>query len=394
MLPEALSNDVCSLKPGEDRRTMTVDMLLDDAGKVVRTEVYPAIIRSRARLTYEQAQEAIEGSANALGFVSGELREALIERICRLSAFGKKRSAARAAAGGIDFDTTEAKVQLDDEGAPIRVVIRQRTDATQLIEEAMIAANEAVARYLRDAGFPCVYRTHDKPSRESLAGLVPVLQEFGWFDNADDDAFVAGNPHVIAKVLAACEGRAEGALVTTLVLRSMKRALYEAELGEHYALASEAYAHFTSPIRRYPDLVVHRMLKAQLFGRPEKFDQEVSNLAWIAEHSSAMERVAEKAEAESQEVKIIELMETQVGKTFSGMIAGVATYGLFVRLDNTAEGMVEMADLGREYFALDPVRHTLTGSDSGKQYRLGKHVAVRLVEADRRTRTLRFKLVK
>ena len=134
------------------------------------------------------------------------------------------------------------------------------------------------------------------------------------------------------------------------------------------------------------------MLKAALFGRPQRFDQEVSNLAWIAEHSSEMERVAERAARESQEVKIIEYLEAYVGQTFSGMIAGVATYGLFVRLENTAEGMIETADLGREYFALDPVRHTLTGSDTGKEYRLGKHVAVRLVEADRRTRTLRFRL--
>ncbi len=257
----------------------------------------------------------------------------------------------------------------------------------------MIAANEAVACFLRDAGFPCIYRVHEKPSRESLDGLVPVLQEFPWFKSIDADAFVAGNPQVINQVLEACCGRGEAPLVTTLVLRSMKRAVYSAELDGHYALASDAYAHFTSPIRRYPDLVVHRMLKAALEGRPEKFDQEVSNLPWIAEHSSEMERVAERAARESQEVKIIELMESHIGESFSGMIAGVASYGLFVRLDNTAEGMIDIGDLGHEYFVLDPVRHTLTGSDTGKQYRLGKRVAVRLVEADHRSRTLSFKLV-
>ena len=174
----------------------------------------------------------------------------------------------------------------------------------------------------------------------------------------------------------------------------MKRALYEPELDVHYALASEAYVHFTSPIRRYPDLVVHRMLKAALMGRPQKFDQEVANLPWIAEHSSEMERVAEKAARESQEVKIVELMETCIGQTFSAMVAGVASWGLVVRLDNTAEGVVEIEDLGREYFVLDSVRYTLTGSDTGKQYRLGKRVAVCLVEADRRSRTLRFRLVR
>ncbi len=395
MLPEALSNEVCSLKPNEERRSMTVDLYLDASGLVADVDIYPAVIRSRARLTYEQAQAFIDARSDGEGLpnVAEELREGLSWRIRELSRLAKKRKQLRDGAGGIDFDTVEAKVQLDEAGAPLAISIRKRTDATQLIEEAMIAANEAVARYLRDAGFPCIYRTHDKPSHESLSGLLPVLQEFPWFKRMDAEAFASGNPHVIARVLEQCSGRSEGPLVTTLVLRSMKRALYEPELGEHYALASEAYAHFTSPIRRYPDLVVHRMLKAALMGRPEKFDQEVSNLSWIAEHSSEMERVAERAAQESQEVKIIELMESHVGETFPAMIAGVATYGLFVRLDNTAEGLVEMADLGREYFALDPVRHTLTGSDTGKEYRLGKRVAVRLIEADVRMRSLKFRLL-
>ena len=382
MLPEALSNDVCSLRPGEVRRVMTVDMLLSGSGEVTDVDVYPALIRSNARLTYDEAQSMIDDAA------TGDVEE----RVRRLSAIAKKRMKLRSAAGGLDFDTVEAKVRLDDAGAPIDITLRRRTDATQLIEEAMIAANEAVARFLRDAGFPCVYRVHDKPSRESLDGLVPVLQEFSWFKGVDVDAFVAGNPHVIGSVLEACENRGEEVLVKTLVLRAMKRAVYRSELGGHYALASDAYAHFTSPIRRYPDLVVHRRLKAVLHGRPQKFDQEVATLSWISEHSSEMERIAERAARESQEAKIVELMETRVGETFSGVITGVATYGLFVRLDNTAEGMVSIDDLGREYFALDAVRHILAGSDSGKQYRLGKRVAVRLVEADRRTRELKFRL--
>lgn len=382
MLPEALSNEVCSLKPNEVRRTMTVDMTLSESGEVSDVDIYPALICSNARLTYDQAQAMIDDRRD------GELED----RVGGLSKLARKRAALRSAAGGLDFDTAEAKVQLDAQGAPIGITMRRRTDATQLIEEAMIAANEAVARFLRDAGFPCVYRVHDKPSRESLEGLVPVLQEFNWFRGFDVDAFIAGNPHVIGRVLKACERKGEETLVKTLVLRAMKRAVYRSELSEHYALASGAYAHFTSPIRRYPDLVVHRMIRAALHGRPQKFDQEASSLPWISEHSSEMERIAERAARESQEAKIVEFMEAHVGEVFSGVIAGVATYGMFVRLDNTAEGMVPIDDLGREYFALDTVRHTLTGSDTGKEYRLGKRVAVRLVEADRRTRELRFRL--
>lgn len=383
MLPEVLSSDVCSLRPGETRRTMTVDMVVDGRGEVVDVDIYPALIRSAARLTYGRAQGLIEGDG-------GEAE--LAWRLKVLSTVAKQRAKLREDAGGIDFDTVEARVSLDEAGAPTDIVLRRRTDATQLIEEAMIAANEAVARFLRDAGFPGVFRVHEKPARESLEGLVPVLQEFPWFKDVSVRRFVAGNPHEVSKVLALCRDRGEGTLVTTLVLRSMKRAVYEPQIGEHYALASGAYVHFTSPIRRYPDLVVHRMLKAALDGRPEKFDQEVANLPWIAQHSSEMERVAERAARESQEVKIIELMESCVGEVFSAVIAGVAAYGLFVRLDNTAEGMIEIAGLGREYFALDPVRHTLTGSDTGKQFRLGKRLAVCLVEADHRTRRLRFEL--
>ena len=391
MLPEALSNDVCSLKPGEARRTMTVDLLVNEVGEIVDVDIYPAVIRSDARLTYDQAQELIDGDGALPGF-SDDVLSGLRWRVRELSRIAKQRMGLREAAGGLDFDTVEAKVKLDDEGVPVDIVLRKRTDATQLIEEAMISANEAVARFLRDAGFPGVFRTHDKPSRESLEGLVPVLQEFPWFDGVSVDRFVAGNPYEIAKVLDLCSGRGEDVLVTTLVLRSMKRAVYEPELAPHFALASEAYVHFTSPIRRYPDLVVHRMLKAALGKRPEKFDQEASSIPWIAEHSSEMERVAERAARDSQEAKIVELMETSIGQKFSAVVVGVAPYGMFVRLDNTAEGMVDIADLGREYYVLDSVRHTLTGSDTGKQYRLGKRVAVRLVEADRRTARLRFKL--
>lgn len=396
MLPEALSNEVCSLKPLEPRRTMTVDLLMTAKGEVVAADIYPAVITSRARLAYEQAQALIEGRTpepcGSAAVPDAALAAELSRRICALAALAERSRKRREAAGGLDFDTVEAKVRLDAEGRPLGIDLRERTEATGLIEEAMILANEAVARFLRDAGFPCLYRVHEAPAPDSLEGLVPVLAEFSWFKEVSEPRFVAGDPRAIQAVLAAAAGRPEAVLVTSLVLRAMKRAVYSPQLAPHFGLASDAYAHFTSPIRRYPDLVVHRMLKAALFGRPEKFDQEASSLPWLAEHSSAMERTAEQAARESQEMKIIELMEAEVGRTFSATITGVAGFGLFVRLDNTAEGMVEMADLGSEYFALDTVRHTLTGADTGKEYRLGRRIAVRLVEAGWHTRTLRFRL--
>lgn len=381
MLPDELSGDLCSLKPDEARRTMTADMYLDDQARLVAYELYPAIIRSHARLAYEEAQALLDEPAD----------DGLSRRLATLSRLAKRRFAAREKAGGLDFDSVEARVRLDDEGRPTGIDLRTKTDATSLIEEAMILANETVAQHLRDAKFPSLYRIHEQPSADSLAALVPVFQEFAWFGDIDQADFVAGEAHVVQRVLEASAGRPEGELVSSLVLRSMKRAVYRPACAPHYGLASDAYTHFTSPIRRYPDLVVHRMLKALIGGRPEKFDQETSALGWIAEHSSDMERVAEKAARESQELKMIEYLEQFIGRSFSAVVSGVATYGVYVRLDNTAEGLIPCKNLGSEYFALDPVQHRLTGQDTGTTYRLGQRLPVVLTAADPRARRLDFR---
>lgn len=381
MLPDELSGDLCSLKPDEVRRTMTADLYLDEQARLVAYDLYPALIRSNARLSYEEAQALLDDPAD----------NGLSWRLSTLSRLAKQRFAMREKAGGLDFDSVEARVRLDDEGRPTGIDLRTKTDATSLIEEAMILANETVAEYLHDAKFPSLYRVHEQPSADSLAALVPVFQEFTWFDDVDQADFIAGDPHVIQRVLEASAARLEGELVSSLVLRSMKRAVYRPACAPHYGLASHAYTHFTSPIRRYPDLVVHRMLKARFGGRPEKFDQEASALPWIAEHASDMERVAEKAARESQELKIIEYLERFVGQSFSAVVSGVTTYGVYVRLDNTAEGLVAMKNLGSEYFSLDPVQHRLIGQDTGTSYRLGQRLPVVLTSADPRARRLDFR---
>lgn len=381
MLPDELSGNLCSLRPDEVRRTMTADLYLDDQARLVAYDLYPALIRSDARLAYEEAQALLDEPTG----------DDLSYRLGVLSRLAKQRFAARERAGGLDFDSVEARVRLDGEGRPTGIDLRTKTDATSLIEEAMILANETVAAHLRDAKFPSLYRIHEQPSSDNLAALVPVFQEFAWFRDVDQVAFVAGDAHVIQRVLEASAGRPEGELVSSLVLRSMKRAVYRPVCAPHYGLASEAYTHFTSPIRRYPDLVVHRMLKALCGGRPEKFDQETSALPWVAEHSSDMERVAEKAARESQELKIIEYLEQFVGQAFSATVSGVASYGVYVRLDNTAEGLIPLKNLGAEYFALDPVQHRLTGQDTGVSYRLGQRLPVVLTAADPRARRLDFR---
>lgn len=387
MLPERLSNELCSLRPNEDRRSLTVDLFLDARGVVVKSKAYPAVIRSCSRLTYDQALDMIE---------SGEASTEVSSRINQLAKIAEQRAALRRVRGGVDFDSSEAKVRLDDLGRPVAVDVRRKTPATQLVEEAMLMANEAVARMLSEARFPCVYRVHEAPDSENMEALIPVLREFDWFADVDDFRFVNGDGATVSAVIEAAKGRPESELVSSLVLRSMKRAIYQPECLGHYGLASLAYAHFTSPIRRYPDLIVHRMCKAfwdsKTGSKTKGFDEQTKALPWLSEHSSQMERIAEKASRESQECKLIELLEPKIGETFAAVISGVMNYGLYVRLDNTAEGLVPLQSMGNEYYALDPVRHTLRGQDSGKLYRMGQRVCVVLREADPRALSLVFSL--
>lgn len=406
MLPEGLSAGLCSLKPHEARRAMTVDLFLDADWNLTRCAFFPSLIESSARLTYDQAQLMLEGKdggvasgGSGLSPIPGDsdLAQAcndadLPGKLKTLHSFAQVHARRREAAGGLDFETAEARAVLDEDGVPVDISIRKKTDSTSLIEEAMILANTAVARHLSQRKFPSIYRVHDAPAQASLADVVPILQEFESLKAIPVGDFVAGNPACIQQVLAAVKGRPEAELVSSLVLRSMQRAEYKSACSPHYGLALDEYTHFTSPIRRYPDLVVHRMFKAQLFGKSGTFEQQKESLDRVAEHSSKMERVAEAAARESQECKIIEYMQAFIGQTFPGVISGVASFGFFVRLENTVEGLVHLKNLGGEYFALDAAKHQLVGQDSGTVYRLGRRVQVVLKGASPKERKLDFVL--
>lgn len=385
MLPPALSDELCSLKPDEDRRCMTVDLYLDEYANVVRSEAYPALMRSRARLSYDEAQAILDDEDVFAA-------PGLPERIRACDGIAKRLVKKRASAGAIDFVSTEAKVVLDADGRPTGISVRQKTDATELIEQCMILANEVVASRLAEVEWPCIFRVHERPSSDSLAALVPVFQEFGWFTEAMQGHLMTGNPHTLQQLLAASAGRPEHELVSSLLLRAMKRAVYKPVNEGHYGLGLAAYCHFTSPIRRYPDLVVHRMLRALLTRRPAHFDQEVAALEWLSEHSSEMERIADAAARESQELKMIEYLAAFVGQRFSGVVSGVSVHGLYVRLECTAEGFVPLRSLGSEYFAFDADRYLLVGEETGRAFRLGQRVAVEIKAADPRTRTLELRL--
>ena len=419
MIPEELSCGLCSLAPGEVRRSMTVDLYVNERAQLARYEIYPALICSNARLTYGEALEMLEGegedevaAGQGVGHTpcavpqrsedclnteyaphsQGQRETSLRKRLLQLSRLASLRHAQRERKGGIDFDQPEARVKLDEAGRPQGVELRRKNAATSLVEEMMIWANEVVAEHLSRAKFPCVYRVHEAPDLEGLAQLVPIFEEFPWFGKIDPVGFFTGSQHALRQAVSASRGRAEGDLVSSLVLRSMKRAVYREKNCGHYGLASATYCHFTSPIRRYPDLMVHRMLKAELFGRPERFDQMTTNLGWICEHSSGMEREADDAQRESEELKLAEYLQRFVGQSFSAIVSGVLQGGLYARLENTAEGFIPVRTLGDDYFSFDAAHYTLTGEETGARYRLGQRIAVVLFAVDPRVPQIDLRL--
>jgi ribonuclease R len=372
MLPERLSNGICSLNPGVDRFTMTVEFDLDRSAKVVGYKLYPSAIRSDHRLDYESVQHFLDADA---GWPDDETRTMLVEFRACAAALGKRRLDR----GGLDFESAEPKVWLDPKGKPLQVTLREKTVATNMIEEAMIAANEVVARHMRDHDAPMVYRIHEDPAPDALAAIAVILAEF----NYPIKDIGAATPRTFQKLIAFAANRPERLLINSLLLRALKRARYVDYLDSHFGLASDAYCHFTSPIRRYPDLIVHRLLKAQLAGTLTQGPTAamVPELEELAEHSSVMEREAESAENESVKVKLTEMMAGHVGEVFPGIISGVTSHGAYVQLDNTAEGLVHVMRMGDDYYRFDGERFMLVGERSGKTWRLGQEVEVRITDA-------------
>ena len=370
MLPEELSNAICSLNPGEDRLAFTVDLYLTKDGAVEEARFFPSVMRSDRRCDYDQVDTWLSGEAP----FPDETAEHALRDFARIA---EKIGERRVARGGLDFETVEAKVRLAEDGAPIDVVLRERTVATNMIEEAMIAANEAVARHMRDAKAPMVYRIHENPDPDALDQVSLVLKEF----NYPIKDIHGASPQTFQRIIRFAHTRPEKFLINSLMVRALERARYVDFLAPHFGLASEAYCHFTSPIRRYPDLIVHRLLKAQLRGTLEtdvNASRMVPELGWLAEHSSQMEREAALAEMDSVRVKLCELLAEHIGEVFPGIITGVANYGLFVQLENTAEGLVHSESLPGNRYRYDATRHMLVGDRHGESYRLGEAIEVRI----------------
>jgi ribonuclease R len=384
MLPEALSNDLCSLRPEEDRACLAVRMWLDRDGTKLRHRFARGVMRSRARLTYAQVQAAADGAPDAL---TAPLQEAVIRPL--FGAFAALLEARRRR-GTLDLDLPETAIRLDDAGRPIAIERQQRLDSHRLIEEFMIAANVAAAETLEEAGWPCMYRVHDRPDPVKLEALVQVLAQLGLERGRGDLA----RPKDLARLLERLRDDERAPLISTLVLRAQSQAVYSPHNIGHYGLNLGRYAHFTSPIRRYADLLVHRALIAALRlgegGLAGGADDWPELGAWL----SRCERQAMEAERTARNRFIALLLAERIGGAFDATVTGVQRFGLFVQLTDTlAEGLVPVAVIGHEFFVHDPGRHALIGQESGTALALGDRVRVELTEVDETAGQLTFRLL-
>ncbi|UCC72737.1 MAG: ribonuclease R [Gemmatimonadota bacterium] len=377
MLPEVLSSDLCSLKPGADRLTLSACLDLKSTGELISVDFTSSVIRSRYALTYEEAQEIVDGERGA----DEELREAL-ERLRGLALRLRERRQAR---GGLDFDLPEARVIVNAAGEPTAVQRILRLDTHRLIEEFMILVNESVARAAEARQLPFIYRVHEAPDPDRLERLREFVAGLGLKLEPDADR----SPRALQRLLASVEGRPEDPVVSTLVLRSMKQARYSAERSGHFGLGSRAYTHFTSPIRRYPDLAVHRIVRSALLERCPVAEGLEAQLEAVARRASARERQAMEAERESVELKKMEFLERHLGDVFHGTISGVMSFGLFVLLDDVlAEGLVHVGQLGDDYYHFVEAEYALVGEVRRRRFRLGGRVQVQVIRVNREAREL------
>jgi ribonuclease R len=370
MLPEKLSNGLCSLNPNVDRLAMVCEMAITPQGEVARYEFYAGVIRSRARLTYTEVWKQLSGKNPA-------------ENLALLYELFHALAAQRSRRGAIDFDTLETRMVFDERGKIEKIVPELRNDAHRIIEECMLAANVSAGNFLAERKQPVLYRVHDVPAADKVAALREFLAELGLQLPGGE----IPEPKDYARLLERIRKRPDFGLLQTILLRSLKQAVYSPSNVGHFGLAFDAYVHFTSPIRRYPDLLVHRAIKAQLANK------RYSDLDWeaLGRHCSETERRADDASRDVENWLKCYYMRDHVGRTFSGSITGVVPFGLFVTLDDYfVDGLVHISELGRDYFQFDAARHMLLGERTGKRFRLADRMTVKLVRVDLETRKIDF----
>ena len=376
MLPEVLSNGLCSLNPKVDRLCMVCEMQVEPSGRVKGYRFYEGVMRSAARLTYTEVAAMIVQGDKGLR----KRYRKLVPHLEDLFALYRALRRQRERRGAIDFETVETKIEFGPERKIERIVPVERNDAHKLIEECMIAANVCAAKFLRRHRMPTLYRVHDRPDAERIEDLRTFLAEFGLKLEGGD----APKPKHFAKLLKQIEGRPEAHLIQTVMLRTLPQAVYSPERRPHFGLALEIYAHFTSPIRRYPDLLVHRGIRHRLHGgKPSEFHYTPSEMQVLGEHCSMTERRADEATRDAILWLKCEYMMDKVGEVFDGIISGVTSFGLFVELrDIYVDGLVHVTTLPEDYYHFDPIGHRLKGERSGQVFRLGDPVRVQVARVD------------
>ena len=386
MLPHKLSNGICSLNAGEDRLALSCIMTFDQAGEMIDHEIVETVIHVDKRMSYNGVAKILDGNTEETG-TDQEIVSMLLS-MKKLSDILRERRGRR---GSIDFDFPETKVILDENGKPVDIRPYERNGATKIIEDFMLMANETVAEEYYWRELPFIYRTHEVPDEDKIRKLSTFINNFGYHIHVRNEV----RPKEIQKLLDKVDGTPEEALISRLTLRSMKQARYTTENTGHFGLAAKYYTHFTSPIRRYPDLQIHRIIKENLRGRlnEDRISHYEEILSRVAAQCSDRERRAEEAEREVVKMKKAEYMRSHIGEEYDGVISGVTKWGVYVELANTVEGLVHVADMRDDHYEFAEQTYELVGEHSGKTYKLGQTVRVRVADADKLQRTVNFEIV-
>ena len=385
MLPHKLSNGICSLNAGENRLALSCLMTIDQKGEVISHEIVESVIKVDRRMSYTSVKKILEDKDEA-ECKEYETLVPMFELMRELAAILREKRKKR---GSIDFDFPETKIILDKDGHPIDIKPYDRNVATKIIEDFMLIANETVAQHFYWLELPFVYRTHDTPDPEKIAKLSTFIRNFGYLLKSKQEEI---HPKELQKLLANAEDTPEEALISRLTLRSMKQAKYTIDCTGHFGLACQYYCHFTSPIRRYPDLQIHRIIKEQLRGKlnENRVEHYHEILPEVTKHSSEMERRADEAERETDKLKKVEYMEERIGNIYEGVISSITSWGVYVELPNTIEGMIHVSMLPGDYFYYDEASYEMVGQATGLRYQLGQKLTVKVNAVDRISRNIDF----
>lgn len=385
MLPHKLSNGICSLNQGVDRLALSCLMIINGKGEVTDYQIAETVICVDRRMSYTSVRKILEDKDEEerqryADFVP------MFELMEELAAILRRKRHKR---GSIDFDFAESKILLDENGHPVEIRPYERNVATKIIEDFMLIANETVAQHFFWLDLPFVYRTHDKPDPDKIMKLSAFIHNFGYHVKLTGDEV---HPKELQKLLDKISDTEEETLISRLTLRSMKQAKYTVECTGHFGLACQYYCHFTSPIRRYPDLQIHRIIKDQLRGRlrEERIEHYADRLPEVAKHSSKMERRADEAERETDKLKKAEYMEEHIGEIYDGVISGITQWGIYVELPNTVEGLIHVSTLSGDFFYYDEESYEMVGRDTGMTYKLGQRIIIQVKGVDRMAGTVEF----